>query len=461
MAEILQRLYDLSPEAFQNLMVTVENHRSLRKRRRGAYSEWKLFHTKREFAGYEDLIQIQNERLNHFLCFAAKHSAWHRQRLRGIDLAAIKVATIAELPMMSKEDLRANSEIIATLPKERAYVAKTGGTTGAAIEVRYRWDDFQERTAMLDLFRERFVKSSKPRMAWFSGKALIPNSRRTRTYGRTNWLDRIRYYSTFHINATTVSSYLRDLQTFSPHAMIGFPSSMLEIARCADMQGLKFEGHLEAIFPTAEAMTEHERDFLREYFRCEVHDQYASSEGAPFITECPAGKLHLELLTGVFEVLDEKGQPATEGELVVTAFGTRGTPLIRYQIGDRVGLSYSKCSCGRETPLVERIEGRPNDFVYSSERGRINLGNISNSVKNVHGIRKFQVIQSKVSSIEVLIDADPISYRSVDEEIFLRNLRDRLGGAIEIQLTYVDDIPREVSGKHRIVKNSLDYAQLT
>ena len=59
---------------------------------------------------------------------------------------------------------------------------------------------------------------------------------------------------------------------------------------------------------------------------CEIKDQYASSEGAPFIFECPHGKMHIDITSGVFEVLDESGNDADMGELVVTSFSTRGTP---------------------------------------------------------------------------------------------------------------------------------------
>ena len=42
-----------------------------------------------------------------------------------------------------------------------------------------------------------------------------------------------------------------------------------------------------------------------------MYNQYASSEGAPFIIECKEGNLHLELQSGVFEVLDENDKPMT------------------------------------------------------------------------------------------------------------------------------------------------------
>lgn len=77
--------------------------------------------------------------------------------------------------------------------------------------------------------------------------------------------------------------------------------------------------------------------------------------------------MHIQPLTGVFEVVDENMQPAQEGEILVTSFTTEGTPLIRYRIGDRITLipKDKQCACGSCFPLVEKIEGRSTDYIFS------------------------------------------------------------------------------------------------
>src|SRR3546814_13810209 len=78
-------------------------------------------------------------------------------------------------------------------------------------------------------------------------------------------------------------------------------------------------------------------------------------------------------------------QPAREGEILVTSFTTRGTPLIRYRIGDRISLAPDdyRCPCGSCFPVVKHIDGRTADFIWSPENGKVNLGNISNSTKEI------------------------------------------------------------------------------
>src|SRR5690606_11712837 len=93
------------------------------------------------------------------------------------------------------------------------------------------------------------------------------------------------------------------------------------------------------------------------FFKTKMYNQYASSEGAPFIFECEQGKLHLELQSGVFEVMDANNNPSPSGRLIVTSFTTEATPLIRYDIGDSISLESENisCNCGIHNPIVKEI----------------------------------------------------------------------------------------------------------
>ena len=65
------------------------------------------------------------------------------------------------------------------------------------------------------------------------------------------------------------------------------------------------------------AVTSSGRELLERVFSCNVYDQYASSEGAPFVAECGSQVLHIELTSGVFEHFEE-GSDA----VLVTSFTT-------------------------------------------------------------------------------------------------------------------------------------------
>ena len=147
------------------------------------------------------------------------------------------------------------------------------------------------------------------------------------------------------------------------------------------------------------------------------------------------------------------------GRLIVTSFTTQGTPLIRYDIGDYISLKKDNefCLCGNNNPIVNEIFGRIDDFLYSPDNGKINLGNVSNTLKDTKGIIKFQAIQNELNFIEILVVKDPKIFNSQIESKFLKNWRDRLGNNMKIEIQYVEDLPVEKSGKYRIIKNNIKH----
>src|SRR5207302_10507676 len=92
-----------------------------------------------------------------------------------------------------------------------------------------------------------------------------------------------------------------------------------------------------AILVSAETVFAHQRRAIESAFGAKLYNQYSSSEGAPFISECRDGRLHMHLDSGLVEIIDPHGDPVPPGQLgqmVVTSFTTHAIPLLRYAIGD-------------------------------------------------------------------------------------------------------------------------------
>lgn len=458
MSKLQEQIYRRVPSWIKNLLVTLFDYIQYRKRHSGNYKKWLEYHRRSRALTLEDLQNEQHTLLLNFLNFAKENSPYYTELFKSLNISHFdSMDDFYKIPIQSKEDIRKNIDRIYTISKKHSIIAKTGGTTGKSLEVRFTPDDMQNRFALLDLFRSDFGYALGKKVAWFSGKSLLDNTDlRKKKYWRYDWYYKIRYYSTFHINESTARFYIDDMNRFKPEFAVGFPSSMAEIAKWGLKNNYPLRYKMKAIFPTAETIIEQEKQLLQTFFGGSVVNQYASSEGAPFIIESIKGKLHMMLTTGFWEILDEEGRNANEGELVFTSFTTHGTPLIRYAIKDRIKLSTVANDLQEDqNPIVENIEGRINDFIYSKERGKINLGNISNCVKYVKGVVKFQIVQDSPDAIIVNIVKDEI-YTDNDEKMFLHELKERLGEKIKIQFKYKQDIPREASGKYRIVKNSLN-----
>jgi phenylacetate-CoA ligase len=450
------RIYFMLPDFLQNVLITIFNIRAYKQRYGKAYWHFRKVFADNRSLSLRELEEIQRDKFSGFVKYAIESSPFYRELYRGID-APHDISNIAKLPVVNKEMLREQMPRVYTIAKQNGIVSKTGGTTGKSIEVLFTESDMQERFAMLDHFRASFGYELGKKTAWFSGKNLLDKTDiRKRRFWKTDLKHRVRYYSTFHIKNEYLPYYIADLIAFAPEFMVGFPSSMISLANAGKKNNIAFpDGIIKAIFPTAETITPEVRQTLQDYFHAPVYDQYASSEGAPFIVECAHRNLHMELQSGVFEVVDDFGRPARTGKMLVTSFTTQGTPLIRYDIGDSITLSAQQCTCGNHNPLVAEISGRIDDFVYSPENGKINLGNVSNTLKDTKGIVSFQVVQDRLDAIDILVVKDGKVYNESIAAKFLENWRHRVGEKMEITLHYVTEIPVEKSGKFRMVKNNV------
>jgi len=457
---MIQKLYNLSPHLIQNLFVSVYNFVEYRKRYGGNYQKYldKFINYRR--ISYDELKGIQNERFISFLDYTLNHSKFYIKLYEGIELPQ-SIDEIHRFPIVDKEMLRKNIDDIYTIDSKSGIHSKTGGTTGKSLEVLFTPENMQERFAMLDHFRGQFGYELGKRTAWFSGKNLL-NDRdiRKNRFWKTDYWYNVRYYSTFHIKQDYLKHYVEDLIRFKPEYMVGFPSSILEIARYGLKNGYSFPSNtVKAVYPTAETITLEMRRDIENFFQTRMYNQYASSEGAPWIFECCQGNLHIEMQSGVFEVLDDNDQPTNSGRLVVTSFTTEGTPLIRYDIGDQITLDDPDlvCNCGNNNPMVKEILGRIDDFVFSPENGKINLGNVSNTLKDTKGIIKFQAVQDELNELEIMLVVDDQIFDKSVQQKFVQNWRDRIGNKMELIITIVDDIPSEISGKFRMVRNNIKH----
>ncbi|MFX0132876.1 MAG: phenylacetate--CoA ligase family protein [Candidatus Hodarchaeota archaeon] len=455
--KIFEQIYMKSPSLIQNIFVTFFDIQNNIKRRGGKYKYWKSYYKKMEYKSLEDLKKLQDQELVNFLNFSVENSKFYKKYYQTIDIQNIKgVNELSKLPILEKEKLRENIQDIITIKK--GILSSTGGTEGKALQVIFTYNDFQKRMALLDIFRENFGYKLGKRIAWFSGRNILNiKDEQKKRFWKTDYFYKIRYYSTFHLSENNLFYYIANLNKFKPSFISGFPSAIFEIANFSIRKNQRLNFKPIAIFTTSESLLPFYREIIEKAFCCKIFDQYSSAEGAPFIAECREGNLHYNLLSGVIEVVEDNSKSSQYGEMLVTSFSTHGTPLIRYKIGDKVKLSEKNCTCGLRHPVIEHIEGRETDFIFSKERGKLFNSQIGDCVKgNFRGIRQFQVVQNRINEIKVKFVVDN-NYNKEQESQILKKFRERLGYKIKIELIYVKNIKKEASGKYKIIKNKISH----
>lgn len=448
----LQKIYDKSPIFIQNIFVNIYGLKAYCDRYTGEYYNYKKDFLARKNNDYNFELKYQQEEMIRLLNHCAKNSPYYSKQLKNYNFSSWEISDLQKLPFLTKEELRNNIDLITTT---KECPSNTGGTTGKSLQVYFTLEDTKKRMAYLDAFKEKHGIKLGMRVARFSGKNLIPHTYNPKSggkYWRTNWIIKQRLYSTFHMNDRTLDLYVKNLNKFKPKSLDGFITNIYQLAQYIEKKNLKLEFQLIAIFPTAETILPHHRELVERVFKCPIRDQYASSEGAPFITECTHGKLHYCMDSGIIELVNSN--ESLVGDIAVTSFTTYGTPLVRYLIGDTVEFSEEKCSCGCCFPVIKRIVGRNSDCLYSKERGIIHAANMSNVIKYFpNSVTNTQFIQKSEDCIEINIVFEKDSYKKEYDDTIIKEMKQRFGDKMTFTINVVNEIPREKSGKLRFIKN--------
>jgi len=399
-----------------------------------------------------DYKSEQLKRLNSFLEFSKQHSPYYRRLFDEIGLALPldSLGQLQKIPVLEKETLRSRIDEVRT-DIHAPVLSKTGGTTGTSLQVYFTKEDMQYRMAHLDYFKRTHGFNKGMRRASFTGQPLISDGQRTKVYWRFNKSLNQLLFSITQVKPDTIPLYLEQLNAFAPQSLDGIPSGMIEIARYARDHGIKCTFTPLAIFPTAEMINEEERALLEEVFRAPVYDQYASSEGAPIVAECKYRKKHLHHEMGILE------RDEATGEVLVTSFDTRGTPLIRYRIGDRMTFSEETCQCGLSGPIISSIDGRGRSYLYTDDQRKLFEGDLTSLVRALPNcVKRVQYIQERANEVIFLYVPDPERFSDVHEKQLHHMLSRLFGPRMLIILRSVPEIPKEISGKTLLIKQYLN-----
>ncbi len=350
---LLENIYSRAPIFFQNFMISGKGFLNYFERYgkdyKSSYKEIEKF----EKYPIEKKKEIVNLKLKQFVKYAVCNSKFYKELYKNIDIDQINsVGDLKMLPVVTKEMIRENIEDVKTIKRKGAVEGHTGGTTGKSLVVLFTKKDMKMRMALLDYFKAKsgFI-NNKMKRATFNGKHIVPQNQTKKIFWRYNLFNKQMIYSSFHLNEENLKYYVDSLNKFKPKVIDGFFTSMCDVAKYIERNNINLKFTPIAIFPTSETLSEEGVELLERVFKCNVYNQYASSEGAPFITECNCRKLHMNMIDGVFEFKEDSNS------ILITSFTTHGTPLIRYDIGDSIELlSEEKCDCGIESIMVKTIE---------------------------------------------------------------------------------------------------------
>ncbi len=408
----------------------------------------------------EEYHRYQVRRLQALLRVAFARVPYYRELQKGLGCFPgdfKEPEDIRGLPVLERSQVRGQEHLFVDqgFDLRNCRKASTSGTTGAALTHYDTRDGFSRRWAFVARLRHWAGLSDPfyPRRAQFTGRPIIPANQgsHSHVYWRRNRPGNAVLFSAMCISPETVPFYAEALREFRPEVIDGYPSALLAIARVSRNLGTRLPVP-RALMVTAETLRPGDREELEQAFGCRVFNQYASSEPSCYWCDCEHGTMHVNPEYGISEIIRKDGTPADcgePGEVVVTSFLNPVMFLVRYRVGDiAVPGPKERCACGRDMPRINRIEGRTNDIIYVPGRGYI--GVLAPVFWGLEGIVEGQIVQEELKRIRVLIVPGPGCSQDTETGL-VRNLHDKLGHGVAIEVERVNRIARGANGKFRPV----------
>ena len=361
-------------------------------------------------------------------------------------------------PVLDKNQVREHSSafIAEDQAKARLKMKRTSGTSGTPLTLWRSRRTTRARYALYEARRLRWYGADRhDRWAILGGQLITPYRRRQPPFWVWNAPLRQLYLSSYHLAPEFVPAYLDALARYRVRHVIGYPSSLHAISRVIGERGGAHLG-LKAVVTNAEPLYAHQRESIEDAFACPVRETYGMVELVAGAGECADGQSHLWPEMGICEVRYADGLLARvgSGELIATSLLDADMPLIRYRVGDTVSLGASNdgCECGRTLPLLNDVEGRCDDVLYSRD-GRP-VGRLDPVFKAGLRVAEAQIIQESVDLVRVQV-VPTSGFGQADGKAIQRGLCERLGEVVVV-VEPVRAIPRTSNGKFRAVISRVD-----
>ncbi len=432
-----KKFYFKGPIWWQNLLVTTRGlvRKLIREKNIRLELKQALIENERD---PKALADYHDNRLNDVLSNAQKNVPFYRDLLESSQL------DLNGLPLIDKSVILKQPEAFRTLDSNMIQIdGSTSGTTGTPLRIPQSMTSVIRERAFVDRMHRWAGIEKGDKIAWLRGDPIVPVGQNKAPYWRYSRFEYMILLSSFHMSAENLPLYIQAMVDYNVAVIQAYPSSIITLAKYLASKNEFYPGKLKSILTSSETLSLEDRKIIEERFQCKVFDWYGLFERVAAISNCEHGRYHV--LTDYSHV---EFIPVADGkyEIVGTNFNNFLYPLIRYKTGDFVYLSEeTECPCGRNFPMIDRIEGRTGDYLLGDAGQKVFI--LNHIPKGISGLLACQFVQHSAQSIQILVVVNPAQFDSMERNKLIKNAQQRLGSKMNIEIKTVDSIPRTKNGK--------------
>lgn len=444
----LKHIYGLIPLSIRNGKVFRDTYKFLQE------SQW---------WSKEKLEEYQMQQLEKLLKHSFENVPYYRRIFneRGLKPKDIKnIDGLRKLAYLTKNIVRENlPDLIAqNYPKSKLKYVTTGGSSG--IPLGFYWEEGvtcpKERAFVWRQWNWAGFRFGEKRVT-LRGKVINKYKR-----GKRQWWEYDPKYdalilSSYDMTEENLFKYVDAINKFKPVAIQGYPSSLYILANFLKNSNLRIK-NIKCILASSETLYPNHREIIEGYLGAKIYDHYGNTERNTLIMECEKGSYHIISEYGIVELIGKDGNPINKqdeiGEIVASGFNNYAMPFIRYRTGDIGVYSKQKCSCGRNYPLLKRVEGRIQEFFVDKAGSLITFIAHDYCLWNLKDkINAYQYVQSEPGKVFLNIDAKKIF--SISDIESVKGTFLEFYPSFDIEINFVKNIPRNKSGKFRYLIQKL------
>jgi len=394
--------------------------------------------------------EMQIEKLNN-------HVRENNEYYKSIGKELTKKNILSGFIRLSKNSLATQFDKIYKKTSNNEYLHITSGSTGQPCKVITSRGSEAHRLAQRNRFYDWWKVKPDDRNVLIWGK-LTTSSKTSKTIvnrikERIKSLffeQKTHHFSVFSLSNTSIFNYFQEIKKRRPKFIRGYTSGIHQFCSLLESSGL--DGHslgFKVAFVTSEILLENQRDYIQRILGCPVANEYGAAEVGLIAYDCEYQNLHIceELIN---PIIDE------EGNLLITDLLNFSTPLINYEIGDQIVFSKNKCKCGRESRVIEKINGRTGDLIQKTDGSFISQYLFYYAIKDLDNMGLARSIkQYKVFQIGYHFDVyliKDVNYDKKAIDFIKKRMKAEIGEDITIKIIFVLEIEKEKSGKVRFFK---------
>ncbi len=405
----------------------------------------------------DELRNYQLKRMQKLIEYAYQKVPFYRREWKDVGLEPGDIRNfddVLRLPIMTKVKMRAHAEELMSVVSAQKKLIRsgTGGTTDSPIILYYDYPRARMKEAEMWYFRKWFRWDQGDKVAYLWG---APQDIPHRGSLKYRIINRLTHNTLFQfsslMNASIMDGFVEELNRFKPDILQGYSNPVYILSQYIVESGLKVHTPKSVVL-TAEPCLPHQRAVIEKAFNSEVFTFYGCREGGYVGCECSQHVgYHINCTSIYMEFLNGKSpaRPGEMGNIVFTDLYNFDMPFIRYQIGDLGVPTDALCSCGSQLPVMEIFAGRETD-VFITPQGDLvpGVALTGRIIGDCKGIEQLQFIQNKIDELIVKVVKGK-NYSDADMEQLDARLHNYFQGKLMIVKEFVDDIPKEKSGKTR------------